>query len=150
MTACDSGKGCEACQEQCVPKATVCCQNETLGGMATVQEYADFIAMFGKACPNATQTTHSVLWDGVNHMATFVCTYHCQHTESVAGVGPLVPTQKSAHSQYCYSIQTDPSRQNKIVHITKIWNDTWMLRDLGWTDNKKSELRWAGRLFVGN
>ena len=138
MAACDSGKGWEACQDQCVPEATFCCQNETLGGMTTVQEYADFIALFGKACPNATWTTHTVLWDGVNHTATFVCTYHCQHTESVAGLGPLVPTQKTAHSQYCYSIQTDPSRQNKIVHITKIWNDTWMLRDLGWTANEKN------------
>ena len=143
MAACDSGKGWEACQDQCVPDATFHCENDTLGGMKTVQEYADFIALFGKACPDASWTTHSVHWDGVAHMATFVCTYHCQHTQSVPGLGPIVPTQKKAHSPYCYTIQTDPARDNKIVHINKIWNDAWMLRDLGWLDNSGVEKQGA-------
>ncbi|CAB9506226.1 expressed unknown protein [Seminavis robusta] len=148
MTACDSGKGWQACKDQCVPDATFSCHNDTLGSMKTVQEYADFIALFGKACPNATWTTHDVFWDGTTHTAFFHCTYHVTHTVAVPGLGPQTPTCKSSNANYCYIIKTDPNRDGKITHVQKLWNDTWLLRDLGWIggedDNDKSSSKADG------
>lgn len=132
MAACDSGQGWEACQDVCVPGATFSCQNDTLGDITSVEDYANFIAFFGTACPNARWTTHDVSWDGTVHTAFFHCTYHVTHTVSVPGLGPVQPTLKSSDSNYGYVIKTDPERDGKIVHIQKLWNDTWMLRDLGW------------------
>lgn len=137
MTACDGGKGWEACRDRCVPDATFSCHNDTLGSMATLQEYADFIAFFGRACPNATWTTHDVFWDGTTHTAFFHCTYHVTHTVSVPGLGPETPTLRSSDANYCYIIRTDPNRQGKITHVQKLWNDAWLLRDLGWIPDEK-------------
>ena len=132
MVACDSGGGWAACKDMCVPDATFSCQSDTMGKFKTIQEYTDFMAAFGQACPNPTWTTDASSWDGVTHTATFFCTYYCTHTVSVNGVGPSTPTQRSAVSNYCCMVKTDPDRGNRIVHITKVWNDIWMLKELGW------------------
>lgn len=132
MAACDGGGGWAACQHLCVEDATFTCQSDTMGKFTTIREYADFMAGFGLSCPNATWTTDEESWNGVTHTATFFCTYYGQHTVSVEGYGPTVPTLKKAVSHYCCKVTTDPARGNKVVNITKVWNDIWMLRELGW------------------
>ena len=132
MAAVDGGGGWNACHHLCIPDATFECQSDAMGHLRTIRDYADFMAGFGRACPNPTWTTDSCLWDGATHTATFFCTYYCCHTVSHPGYGPEVPTRKSVTSHYACMVTTDPSRDNKIVSLRKIWNDIVMLRDLGW------------------
>jgi hypothetical protein len=49
-------------------------------------------------------------------------------THSADG-GPLPPTAKTAQSDYVYVIKMDNGR---VRHMTKVWNDAWALRQLGW------------------
>lgn len=137
MAACDGCRGWSACKDLCLPDATFSCQADTLAHIKTVQEYADFFYAFGKACPNASWTTHNTQWCPQTHTATLVCTYHCTHSQSLEGVGPLTPTHKTSHTDYIYNVQTDPNQGYKIKHITKIWNDKWCLRDLGWLPDEE-------------
>ena len=146
MVACDGGGGWAACKDLCVPDATFSCQSDTMGKFKTIQEYTDFMAAFGQACPNPTWTTDASSWDGVTHTATFFCTYYCTHTVSVDGVGPSTPTQRSAVSNYCCMVKTDPNRGNRIVHITKVWNDIWMLKELGWITEAIADQNTSGAI----
>lgn len=43
--------------------------------------------------------------------------------------GPVPPTGKKIEADYVYVMQFDGDR---IKHMTKIWNDTISLRQLGW------------------
>ena len=43
--------------------------------------------------------------------------------------GPVEPTGKTVAADYVYAMQFDGDR---IRHVTKIWNDTISLRQLGW------------------
>ena len=43
--------------------------------------------------------------------------------------GPVPPTGKSVSADYVYAMDFDGS---KIRHMTKIWNDSYSLRALGW------------------
>ena len=43
--------------------------------------------------------------------------------------GPVAPTGKSAAADYVYVMDFDG---DKIRHMTKIWNDGYTLRQLGW------------------
>jgi predicted ester cyclase len=43
--------------------------------------------------------------------------------------GPVPPTGKSAQADYVYVMEFDGDR---IRHLTKIWNDTITMRELGW------------------
>ena len=138
MAACEDCRGWEACKDMCVPGATFGCQNATLCGTKTIQEYAEFMALFGRACPDAHWTINDVTWDGTLHTAFFHCTYHATHTVAMDGMGPTVPTLKTAHSDYCYIIKTDPDRDGRILHIQKVWNDHWMLGELGWLNDDDS------------
>ena len=37
-------------------------------------------------------------------------------------------------------VKTDPDQGNRIVHITKVWNDVWMLKELGWITEAVADL----------
>ncbi len=43
--------------------------------------------------------------------------------------GPVPATGKAARSDYVYAIQFEGGR---IVHLTKVWNAGWAMRQLGW------------------
>ena len=53
-----------------------------------------------------------------------------QGTQTGEG-GPVPPTGKSVSTDYVYVMEFDG---DKIQHMTKIWNDGWALRELGWAD----------------
>lgn len=141
LAACDGGLGWEECRKFCTEDATFSCQCDTLAGLQTLREYAEFFQLFCKACPGVTWTMHTIQWDRVAHTAVMNSTYHCTHSVSVPGLGPEIPTMKSIHTDYCYIVTTDPSRKNKVVHINKVWNDQWALRDLGWLAEAKKKRR---------
>jgi hypothetical protein len=44
--------------------------------------------------------------------------------------GPVPPTGRSTASEYVYVMRFEGDR---IRHLTKVWNDVQVLRELGWT-----------------
>lgn len=44
--------------------------------------------------------------------------------------GPVPPTGKRAETDYVYAMEFDGDR---IRRMTKIWNDVWAMRQLGWS-----------------
>jgi len=43
--------------------------------------------------------------------------------------GPVPPTGKKTETDYVYVMEFD---SGKIKHMTKIWNASWTLKELGW------------------
>ena len=43
--------------------------------------------------------------------------------------GPVPPTGKTTRTEYVYAIRF---RDGKVAHMTKIWNDGYALKELGW------------------
>ena len=130
QTACDDAMGWDACKGRCVEGATFSSQCDTFKDMKTIKEYAEWCQWFAKICPDGTWDINAVTWDGAINTAMFCCTYHATHSqEDEAGIAPP-PTGKSTNSDYVYMIRTN--NDGKIVSMTKIWNDQWALKELGW------------------
>ncbi len=123
--ACEAGKGWETCKAFCTPDATFSAQAGALAEVRTLQQYADWM-----------QGILTVLTDGhyeltcfaadeargtVAACATFIGTH-------LAG-GPCPPTGKTTRTDYVYVMTM---RAGKIAHMTKIWNPTMALKELGW------------------
>ena len=78
--------------------------------------------------PEAEYELHASAFDEANNTAIFFATCHAKHTDEG---GPVPPTGKETHSQYVYAVTMDDA--GKVSKMTKIWNPTWALSELGWT-----------------
>jgi ketosteroid isomerase-like protein len=58
-----------------------------------------------------------------------VAAYAVFHGTQTGPGGPGEPTGKTVSADYVYAMQFDDGR---IRHMTKIWNDTISLQQLGW------------------
>jgi predicted ester cyclase len=58
-----------------------------------------------------------------------VAVYGIFHGTHTGQGGPIEPTGKSVSSDYVYVMEFE---DGKIRHMTKIWNDTHALQQLGW------------------
>ena len=61
------------------------------------------------------------------HTAIFFATYHAKHTGEG---GPVPPTHQETHSHYVYFLTMNG--ENKVGRMTKVWNASWAMRELGW------------------
>jgi ketosteroid isomerase-like protein len=125
FTACEEGKGWEVCSAYCTPDASFTAQAEPLADVTTVQQYADWM-----------KGLLTVLTDGSYELKSFatdaersnVCAYATFTGTHLAG-GPVPPTGKTTRTDYVYVMQF---QGDKIAHMTKIWNPTMALKELGW------------------
>ena len=126
FTACEVGKGWEACKAYCKPDATFSAQAEPLADVRSLQQYADWM-----------KGLLTILRDGRYELKTFavdeerksVCAYAVFYGTHTGPGGPCAPTNKSTQSDYVYVMQFEG---DKIRHMTKIWNAGWALKELGW------------------
>jgi hypothetical protein len=127
--ACEAPKGWAGCQQYVADGATFSAQCEPIAEMTTIEEYADWMYGFGTVtAPEAKYELHASAFDEANNTAIFFATYHAKHTGEG---GPVPPTGKETHSQYVYAVTMDDA--GKVSRMTKIWNPTWALSELGWT-----------------
>ncbi|MBI0435851.1 ester cyclase [Roseomonas sp. KE0001] len=125
FTACEAGLGWDACRAYCAPDATFLAQAAALAGVTTVQQYTEWM-----------RDLLEVLTDGSYELKSFaadeergnVCAYATFSGTHLAG-GPMPPTGKATTTDYVYVMQFEGGR---IVHMTKIWNSGYALRELGW------------------
>jgi hypothetical protein len=129
--ACDSNEGWEGCKQYVVDeKAPFKSQAAALANIITIQDYTEWGKAFGTiTAPGATYELHVGSFDEKTRKAVFFATYHGKHTGEG---GPVEPTNKEMHSDYVYVLEMNA--EDKIVAMTKIWNDGFALKQLGWME----------------
>jgi hypothetical protein len=77
--------------------------------------------------PGSSYDLHSASFDDDTRTAVFFATYHARHTGEG---GPVPPTGQETNTHYVYVLEMDGD--DKVAHMTKIWNAPWAMRELGW------------------
>jgi ketosteroid isomerase-like protein len=124
--ACEDGKGWEVCQEFCHPGATFSAQAPALAEITTIEGYTDWLKGLYTFVTDTRYEVKSFAVDEERGNVTVFAVFHGTHTGEG---GPLPATGKSAETDYCYCIQMEDGR---VRHMTKIWNDGFCLKQLGW------------------
>ena len=126
--ACESCEGWAGCAPYVADDAAFEAQSEPLMDVNTVEAYCEWLKGFGTVtAPGASYDLHSATYDEAARTAVFFATYHAKHT---GDGGPVPPTGRETHSHYVYVLKMDAD--DKVAHMTKIWNATWASRELGW------------------
>jgi hypothetical protein len=126
--ACESLEGWQGCQPYTAPGATFRAQCEPLADVTTVQAYTDWMAGLGKGpLQGCRYVVNASAWDEANRTALFFATITGSH---VGEGGPVPPTRRETKTDYVYALKM--SADGKVAAMTKVWNATWTLRELGW------------------
>lgn len=124
--ACETGKGWEGCNEYCHSDATFSAQAGALADIGTVETYTEWMKGLLTPVPDGRYELRFLAEDeGRDTVAAFAVFYG---THTGPG-GPVDPTGKAVAADYVYAMQFEGGR---IRHMTKIWNDTISLQQLGW------------------
>lgn len=124
--ACETGKGWEACKLYCYPDATFAAQAEALAGVDTLESYAEWMKGLFTPVPDGRYELRSMAVDETRGKVTAYSVFRGSHTGEG---GAIPPTGRSVESDYVYVMEFDGDR---IRHMTKIWNDVFALKQLGW------------------
>jgi len=124
--ACEGGQGWEVCQSYCHPGATFSSQTGALADIDTVEGYTEWTKNLLTPIPDGHPELKCFAEDPEgNYVLAF--SVFCG-TQTGPG-GPGEPTGKSIAADYVYAMEFEGDR---IRHMTKIWNDTISLQQLGW------------------
>ena len=124
--ACETGKGWEGCKVYCQADATFSAQTGALADIKTLEEYCDWMQGFFTPVPDAHYELNFFGADESRSTVTAVAVVH--GTQTGPG-GPVPATGNTVAADYAYCMEFDGG---KIKHMTKIWNDTISLQQLGW------------------
>jgi predicted ester cyclase len=124
--AIDTGKGWEACRTCCTPSATFSAQAEPLAEIRTLEAYAEWMKGLMSFMPDGRYVIKSFATDNERNS---VCGYGVFSATHTGEGGPCPPTGKSTNTDYVYVMEF---ADDKIRHMTKIWNAGWAMRELGW------------------
>jgi hypothetical protein len=94
-----------------------------------VEDYVGWVLGFGTIAPGCRYELHTSSFDEENNTALFFATYIATHTGEG---GPVPPTHKTTNAEYVYAIKMN--EDGKVASMTKIWNSSWTLRELGWME----------------
>ena len=126
--ACESVKGWDECRQFVEPGAPFSAQCEPLVDIDTVENYVTWMTGFCEnIAPGSSYVLHSSAYNDDSKTAIFFATYTLRHTGEG---GPVPPTGQKVEADYVYSMEFDGDR---IRHMTKVWNDTISLQQLGWS-----------------
>ena len=124
--ACETGKGWEGCKVYCRADATFSAQTGALAEIKTLEEYCDWMQGFFTPVPDAHYELKFFGADESRNTVTAVAVVH--GTQTGPG-GPVPATGNTVAADYAYCMEFDGG---EIKHMTKIWNDTISLQQLGW------------------
>ena len=125
---CESGKGWEACKSYVADNAKFIAQSEPLIEVKDVKTYVEWMAgLVTITMPSCSYELHTSAYDEANKTAIFYATFTGTHSGEG---GPIPPTNKTTKSHYVYVLKMND--EDKIEGMTKIWNSSWALRELGW------------------
>lgn len=124
--ACETGKGWDACKSFCTEGASFSCQSDALAETKTLADYAEWMKGLLTPIPDGHYVLKAFAFDDAR--STAVAAAEFRGTQTGEG-GPVPPTGKGVVSDYAYVMTFEG---DKIAHMTKIWNDLYALRELGW------------------
>ncbi len=126
FVACETGQGWAACAEYCHADATFSAQAGAIAEIAKVSDYAEWMKGLLAILPDGAYHLTAFAEDAERGTVVAAATFTGTHT---ADGGPVPPTGAKTTSDYAYVLTfTD----GKVSHMTKIWNDLWALKELGW------------------
>ena len=127
---CESAKGWESCKNYVSENAKFNAQSEPLVEVTSVKAYVDWMAGLGSiTMPGCSYEINASSYDEDNNTAIFFATFTGTHSGEG---GPIPPTNKTTNSEYVYAIRMNDN--GKVESMTKVWNSSWALRELGWMD----------------
>jgi hypothetical protein len=127
FAACETGKGWDGCMPYCTANATFSSQAGALSHVRTLQQYADWMKGLMVILPDGRYEVKSFATD---ELRKNVCAYGVFSGTHTGPGGPRSSTGKMLkESDYVYVMDFDGE---KIRHMTKIWPDTWAMKELGW------------------
>lgn len=124
--ACETGKGWEGCRDFCHPGATFSSQTGALEGVNTLEDYTEFMRNLFKPVPDGSYEIKSFAVDGERNNVIGFGVFRGTNTGEG---GPVPPTGNKAEAEYVYVMNFEG---DKIKHMTKIWNDGFTMKQLGW------------------
>ena len=124
--ACETGKGWEGCKPFCHEGATFSSQAGALTGVDTLEAYADWMKGLFTPMPDGSYEIRAFAVDDERRSVAAYGVFRGTHT---GDGGPVPPTGKSVEADYVYVMTFDG---DKIRHMTKIWNDAFSLKQVGW------------------
>jgi predicted ester cyclase len=124
--ACETGKGWGVCKDYCHTDATFSAQADALAGVTTLEGYTEWMKGLFSPLPDAHYELRSFAVDEGRHQVTAYAVFRGTHT---GDGGPVPPTGKRVEADYVYVMQFDGER---IRQMTKIWNDAFSLKQIGW------------------
>jgi steroid delta-isomerase-like uncharacterized protein len=124
--ACETGKGWEICSAYCTTDATFSAQSSPLSAVETLAEYTDWMKGILTLFPDARYELKSFATDDARKNVAAYAVFHATHTGQG---GPVPPTGRRMSTDYVYVMQF---QEEKIAHMTKIWNSELALKEIGW------------------
>lgn len=124
--ACETGKGWAECSSFCHPAASFSSQTAVLAEISTLEAYCDWMRDLLTPIPDGRYELKCFAYDEARNSVAAYAVFH--GTQTGPG-GPVPPTGNTIAADYVYHIVFDGDR---ISHMTKIWNDTISLQQLGW------------------
>ena len=126
FNACERGQGWAVCEQYCHPGATFAAQTQALAGVQTLEAYTNWMQGLYGPVPDASYEIKSFAVDDDRKNVAAYGVFRGTHT---GNGGPIPPTGKRVEADYVYVMEFDGDR---IRHMTKIWNDSISLQQLGW------------------
>jgi predicted ester cyclase len=114
------------CNAFCTSGATFSSQTTALSEISTLEGYCEWMKGLLTPIPDGHYELKFFAADEADASVAAVAVFH--GTQTAEG-GPVPPTGKSINADYVYHMEFDGA---KIKHMTKIWNDTISLQQLGW------------------
>ena len=124
--ACETGGGWNACERYCTPNASFSAQADALSDVTTLRDYTEWMKGLLTFVPDGRYELKSFATDEERQNVAAYGIFHGTHT---GDGGPCPPTGKSTSTDYVYVMEFEGDR---IFKLTKIWNDTRAVRELGW------------------
>ena len=123
---CETGKGWAECEKFCHPEATFSAQSGALAEIHPLEGYTEWMKGLLTPIPDGR---YEVRFFAEDTERACVAAYAVFHGTQTGPGGPVAPTGKTISADYVYAITFENGR---IRHMTKTWNDTVSLQQLGW------------------
>ncbi len=124
--ACETGKGWDACTAFCHPGASFSAQSTVLAEITTLEAYCEWMKNLLTPIPDGH---YELKFIGADEAGDSVAAFAVFHGTQTGPGGPVPPTGNRVAADYVYHMKFEGDR---IAHMTKIWNDTISLQQLGW------------------
>ena len=124
--ACETGKGWDSCNAFCASDATFSSQTSALSGISTLEGYCEWMKGLLTPIPDGH---YELKFFAADEAGKSVAAFAVFHGTQTGEGGPVPPTGKSIAADYVYHMEFDGEQ---VKHMTKIWNDTISLQQLGW------------------